>query len=185
MRHETSRYAIKTTKGPEQIPRFIRPLRFSNRYTPGIPPMKQSRRKQQDGHQDAAWGAHSIDLVFLLLALPFFLFCHAAPGAPEEAGPAAAMGSAAPSPVPDEKVVYGTDDRREVYETTDASHRAWAASTCALVSAADLTGNNNGTYTLKTTSYLYSGRPACSDEPYGRNRLRPFARVSWRETISL
>ncbi len=74
----------------------------------------------------------------------------------------------------DEKVVYGDDDRLDVYEETNPSHVAWAASTCALVDDSDLIDNGNGTYTLSTTAFLYSGRPPCSDEPYGDQPVAPF-----------
>lgn len=78
------------------------------------------------------------------------------------------------SPVHEDKVIYGTDDRREVYETTDASQRTWAASTCAVVYVDDLTDNQNGTHSLITDAYQHSGYPACSDEPYGDQPVAPF-----------
>ncbi|HQN00204.1 MAG TPA: trypsin-like peptidase domain-containing protein [Candidatus Hydrogenedentes bacterium] len=74
----------------------------------------------------------------------------------------------------EDKVIYGTDDRREVYETTDTAHLAWAASTCAVVYAEDLTDNQNGTCKLITDAYQHFGAPACSDEPYGDQPVAPF-----------
>ncbi len=48
------------------------------------------------------------------------------------------------------KVVYGTDDRRDVFEETDANRRAWADSTCALIDSGNLTEAEDGTFALQT-----------------------------------
>lgn len=72
------------------------------------------------------------------------------------------------------KVVYGTDDRIDVYQETDAERLGMAASTCALVSASALTNNGNGTYTLAVSSYRELGLPACGDEPFGSQPVGAF-----------
>ena len=64
------------------------------------------------------------------------------------------------------KVVYGTDDRRDVFEETDANRRALADSTCALVDASNLTEAEDGTYTLQTYDYDYYGFEPCEGEPF-------------------
>ncbi|MBI3118686.1 MAG: hypothetical protein HYZ00_08380, partial [Candidatus Hydrogenedentes bacterium] len=63
---------------------------------------------------------------------------------------------------PQPKVIYGTDDRVDLYQVTDAAMREWAASTCALVSASQLTDNPNDTFTLHTSAYLVSGLSPCT-----------------------
>ena len=72
----------------------------------------------------------------------------------------------------DNKVVYGTDDRIDVYQETNASRKTWAESVCALVDTSDLTNNGNGTYGLRTYAYTQSGYSPCSDEPF---RTQPTA----------
>jgi len=69
------------------------------------------------------------------------------------------------------KVIYGDDDRMEEYEVSDPLLLAAGDSTAAVVSISDLYDNNDGTYSLPTTSFAEwyeagSGRPLCSDEPY-------------------
>ncbi len=72
------------------------------------------------------------------------------------------------------KVVYGSDDRIDVYAETDAKRLAWAAATCALVSAGQMTDNGDGTFTLNVSEYTVSGRPACAEEPFGDQPTAPF-----------
>lgn len=67
----------------------------------------------------------------------------------------------------DEKIIYGEDDRQDVYQVTDPQHLQWAASTCALVDVDDLTLNPNGTYFLQTYAWSYSGITACPSEAFG------------------
>ncbi|MBL7644841.1 MAG: trypsin-like peptidase domain-containing protein [Candidatus Hydrogenedentes bacterium] len=64
------------------------------------------------------------------------------------------------------KVVYGTDDRRDVFEETDADRRALADSTCALVDASNLTEAEDGTFALQTYDYDYYGFEPCEGEPF-------------------
>ncbi len=68
--------------------------------------------------------------------------------------------------VDDGKVVYGTDDRIDVYQETNGDRIDWAASTCALVDTSALTDNGNGTYSLATSAYVRGGYPPCSGEPF-------------------
>ncbi len=67
----------------------------------------------------------------------------------------------------DNKVIYGTDDRIDVYQETDLQRLRWAASTCALVKTIDMTGNVDGSYTLIPAPFQQFGRDACPDEPFG------------------
>jgi len=66
----------------------------------------------------------------------------------------------------DAKSVYGSDDRVDVYQETTTNRRSWAASTCALVNASDLTDNGDGTYTLTARAFYIGGFPACVGEPF-------------------
>lgn len=69
------------------------------------------------------------------------------------------------------KVVYGNDDRLDVYQETDPERRAWAASTCMLIYTSDLVYKDASTYTLRTAAYTVGGRPACPGEPFGNQPL--------------
>lgn len=73
-----------------------------------------------------------------------------------------------------EKVIYGTDDRIDVYAETSSARKAWAASTCAIVDASDLVAQTAFSYDLTTYAYLYYGKPACSGEPFGSQPTAPF-----------
>jgi V8-like Glu-specific endopeptidase len=53
----------------------------------------------------------------------------------------------------DKKVIYGADDRREIYEETNPILRALASSTVALVDESDLALQTNGDYLIKTANY--------------------------------
>ncbi len=72
-----------------------------------------------------------------------------------------------PPPRPMPKVIYGTDDRLDLYQETDPQRVNWAASTCALVSTALVTQNPDTTYTVTAMAYQHLGVPACPEEPYG------------------
>lgn len=76
----------------------------------------------------------------------------------------------APSP----KVIYGSDDRIDVYQETDPVRRSWAAAVCALVDSTRITRNADGTYTLGVVAFSKFGLPACEDEPFGSQPTCPF-----------
>ena len=69
---------------------------------------------------------------------------------------------------PQPKVVYGEDDRIDVYQETDAQRQQWASATCALINLSRLTQHQDGTWTISSPAeYLRSGLSACDDEPFG------------------
>lgn len=74
----------------------------------------------------------------------------------------------------DEKIIYGEDDRLDVYQETDPLRLQWAASTCALVDEFQLTLNPNGTYSLMTFAWSYGGINACPSEPFGNQPVAAF-----------
>lgn len=73
-----------------------------------------------------------------------------------------------------EKVIYGQDNRIDLYAETDARHRYRAAATCALVSAGALSLQNDGTYNLSTSPYRFAGFAPCADEPFGNQPTASF-----------
>lgn len=79
-----------------------------------------------------------------------------------------------PAQGPDPKVVYGTDDRIDVYAETDPERRTWAASTCALVNASRLQQQGNGNYTLSTSAFRPGGLLPCASEPFGSQPVAAF-----------
>ena len=71
-----------------------------------------------------------------------------------------------PASLRDAKVIYGADDRLDVYEATIAQQQL-AQSVCALLDSYQLTNNGNGTYTIATSAYEIEGYPPCPAEPFG------------------
>jgi V8-like Glu-specific endopeptidase len=65
------------------------------------------------------------------------------------------------------KVIYGTDDRIDVYQETDPQRLHWAASTCLLIDEDDVFDNGDGTHSINTRTNLVNGKPACETEPFG------------------
>jgi hypothetical protein len=64
-----------------------------------------------------------------------------------------------------QRVVYGVDNRRDLYQVTAASIRRAADAVVALVKASDLTKNADGTFALETESYQRS-YDLCGSEPF-------------------
>lgn len=73
-----------------------------------------------------------------------------------------------------DKVIYGSDDRIDVYQETDPQRLEWAAATCALINAAEITSNGNGTYNIVTDPFRVSQRPACDGEPFANQPTAPY-----------
>ncbi|HOH49649.1 MAG TPA: PASTA domain-containing protein, partial [Candidatus Hydrogenedentes bacterium] len=73
-----------------------------------------------------------------------------------------------------DKVVYGTDDRIDVYQETDPLRLDLAASVCGLVDTSDLTPISGGRWELSLYNYRIWGAPACPGEPFGSQPV-----VSW------
>ena len=66
-----------------------------------------------------------------------------------------------------EKVIYGDDDRIDLYEESDTMRQTLAGSVCGLTYSSRLLDNGNGTYSLVSSAFTVSGRPACESEPFG------------------
>ena len=69
------------------------------------------------------------------------------------------------------KGIYGTDDRLDEYQVLDSQLKAIGDSTVALISIDDVTDNNDGTYSIPSTTLAETypdkyGRPLCPDEPF-------------------
>lgn len=70
------------------------------------------------------------------------------------------------SPVSTDRVIYGADDRIEVWQETNPAIRAMSEAACVVVFPSELTNNGNGTYTLDTSAWLSQGGTLCTDEPF-------------------
>ena len=66
-----------------------------------------------------------------------------------------------------EKVIYGEDDRLDVYQVTDSNLLHLAQAACVVVFTGEIQNNGDGTYTLLTAPWVsYQGNPLCEDEPF-------------------
>lgn len=72
------------------------------------------------------------------------------------------------------RVVYGTDDRLDVFQEANPARLAQAASTCALISNDLLTDNGDGTFTIFLSAYTQGGFLACEDEPFASQPTAAF-----------
>lgn len=64
-------------------------------------------------------------------------------------------------------VIYGADNRQDIYTVVNAQQLSVAQATCLVVPESELTNNGNGTYTLSTSAWTFqSGRTICADEPF-------------------
>ncbi len=68
---------------------------------------------------------------------------------------------------PSPEVIYGNDDRRDIYEISDPFLLGLAQAAAVVVSTNELTFNGNGTVTLNTRRWTERfGTPICPDEPF-------------------
>ncbi len=74
----------------------------------------------------------------------------------------------------DSKIIFGDDDRIDVYQETDPQRLQWAASVCALAYATDLSERSDGTFVLNPSAYTYAGYPMCAEEPFAKQPLGAF-----------
>jgi len=77
-------------------------------------------------------------------------------------------------PKTNDKVIYGADDRIDVYAETIPARVAMAASTVALIPNSDLTDNGNGTYTISLSTYTIGGFPPCVGEAFSTQPTAAF-----------
>jgi len=65
------------------------------------------------------------------------------------------------------KLVYGNDDRHDIYTETDPVLLELSRSVCALMSSSALTNNGDGTYTIHHEAYIVNDNyPLCAREPF-------------------
>ena len=72
-----------------------------------------------------------------------------------------------------EKVIYGTDDRMDVYQESNPTIKAWAGSVCALLSTSELTASGGGWH-IVTSAYRSNGLPPCAGEPFANQPTAAF-----------
>jgi len=112
--------------------------------------------------------------VAALLAAAWVVSGAAADGARRPGHPTKLSGVAWGGMRPEPKVIYGGDDRRDVYQETDVTRLQWAASVCGLVDESAVEDNGDGTYTLALDEYRVSGLPACEEEPFAEQPTAPW-----------
>jgi len=65
------------------------------------------------------------------------------------------------------EVIYGADNRKDIYAVTDLDAIAVAHAVCAVVDRSEITDNGDGTYTLATVPWTtQSGLPLCAGERF-------------------
>ena len=103
---------------------------------------------------------------FILLAWPVPLMPAEPP--PDAGGSSASeQGSSSDSPSPIRpQVIYGPDDRIDLYQETDPLRRKLAASTCALIRSNRVRDNGNGGFDLVVSVWTEEGLLACEGEPF-------------------
>jgi len=68
---------------------------------------------------------------------------------------------------PSDRVIYGADDRIEVWQETDPVLREMSEAACVVVTHSEVTDNGDGTYTVHSTPWTsQSGQPLCPGEPF-------------------
>ncbi len=72
------------------------------------------------------------------------------------------------------KLIYGADDRRDVYQEQDPLRLRLAAATCGLVYAEELHDLGNGTIQILTAPYTVSGLPPCEGERFATQPTGPY-----------
>jgi hypothetical protein len=74
-----------------------------------------------------------------------------------------------------EGVIYGDDDRRDIYTLTDPNLLNLAQAVCVIVESYEISNNGNGTYTLNTVPWTtQGGYPLCSGERFAGQRTIGF-----------
>lgn len=85
-----------------------------------------------------------------------------------------------PAGAGDDKMIYGEDDRLDMYQVNDPQIRKWANATCALIDDYRLyEDTQTGTYQLFTSPYWWQSGSgtvleACPEEPFGDQVTAPF-----------
>lgn len=70
-------------------------------------------------------------------------------------------------------VVYGRDNRQDVYQSTNALHKKLAASTAGMIKISDLQKSSNGTYDLLNTKTLEEAMNLCPSEAFSDQPIAP------------
>ena len=77
-------------------------------------------------------------------------------------------------PDPRQRIIYGTDDRIDVFQETNPQRVALAASTCALISNDMLFDNGDGTITITPSGFTVAGLPPCPGEAFATQPTAAF-----------
>jgi hypothetical protein len=74
---------------------------------------------------------------------------------------------AEPSPYPMTAVIYGDDNREDIYNVTDPNILRLSDAACVIIMTSEISDNGDGTYTLLTNPWLnQSGYPVCETERF-------------------
>ncbi len=109
---------------------------------------------------------HGLLLSFVLLCIVLTTAGHAEDAPPKRSPTVISHIPWEPMSGSQPKVIYGSDDRKDLYEIQDNTIISWSRSVCGLVSATQLTQQASGNYVLSTSAYRQLGLPPCSDEPF-------------------
>jgi V8-like Glu-specific endopeptidase len=74
---------------------------------------------------------------------------------------------------PGSRVIYGNDDRKDLYEVTNPAYRKLSDSTVALVDSSNITQNSSGVLDIKAET-LTDLMGVCSSEPYANQPSAAF-----------
>ncbi|MCC6675678.1 MAG: proprotein convertase P-domain-containing protein [Phycisphaerales bacterium] len=75
------------------------------------------------------------------------------------------------NPTAPSDIIYGADDRLDMYQVTDSLHLQLGSATCVVVNESEIVNRGDGTYQLNASRWTSQGGTLCTDEPF-RNQYQ-------------